>query len=36
MIITLSDSDEENKGETTNHSFTGKYETSSDTSDEDL
>jgi hypothetical protein len=33
---TLSDSDEENKGETTNHSFTGKYETSSDTSDEDL
>jgi hypothetical protein len=36
MIITLFDSDEENEGETTNKSFTRKYETSSDTSDEDL
>jgi hypothetical protein len=38
MSITWSDSDEKNKGETTNKviAFTDKYETSSNTSNEDL
>ncbi|MCI54580.1 hypothetical protein A2U01_0075830, partial [Trifolium medium] len=36
MTIILSDSEEENEEETVNNAFTRKYETSSDTSDEDL
>jgi hypothetical protein len=38
MWITWSDSDEESEGETTNKvmTFTGKYETNSESSDEDI
>ncbi|MCH82421.1 gag-protease polyprotein, partial [Trifolium medium] len=36
MTTTLSDSNEENERKTANKAFTGKYETSSNTSDEDL